>query len=67
MINAGHQNPRSQRGWTRYSNGTTTHRGYIDTSSRGHDRRKRSAKIVSIGIYFFLASLLTCAIIIITR
>jgi hypothetical protein len=65
MINAGHQNPRSQRGWTRYSNGTTTHRGYIDTGSRGYDRRKRSAKITRITIYLFFAALLTCGILII--
>jgi hypothetical protein len=69
MINTGHQNPRRQTEWTRYSNSTTTHRGYTytytNTSGKDNNQRKRSAKIVSIGIYFFLASLLTCGILII--
>ena len=65
MINAGWENPRHLTGWTRYSNGTTTQRRYIDTGSKSHDQRRRSAKIVRIGIYFFLASLLTCAILVI--
>ena len=69
MINSGRQNPRSRMGWTRYSNDTTTSRGYTytNTSSKGHDRRNHSAKIMSIGIYLFFAALLACGILIITR
>ena len=67
MINAGRQNPRSRMGWTRYSNDTTAHRGYTNTGRKGYDRRNHSAKIANIGLYFFLASLLTCGILIITR
>ena len=69
MINAEWQNPRSRTGWTRYSNDTTTNRGYTytNTSGKGHDRRNHSAKIMSITIYLFFAALLTCGILIITR
>jgi len=69
MINSGRQNPRSRMGWTRYSNDTTTHRGYTYTNTRGkgYDQRKRSAKTMSIALYFFLAALLTCGILIIAR
>ena len=69
MIDTGRQNPRSRMGWTRYSNDTTTNRGYTytNTSSKGQDQHKRSAKTTSIALYFFLAALLTCGILIITR
>ena len=67
MINSGRQNPRSRMGWTRYSNDTTTHRGYTDTGRKGYDRRNRSAKTESISLYLFLAALLVCGILIITR
>ena len=69
MINSGRQNPRRQTEWTRYSNDTTTNRGYTytNTSSKSQDQRKGSAKTMSIALYFFLAALLTCGILIITR
>ena len=43
--------------WTRY-------RDYTNTNSKGHDRLKRSAKLMSIALYFFLAALLTCGILV---
>ena len=67
MINAGHKNPRRQTEWTRYSSSTTTYRGHTDTSRKGHDRRNRSAKTANIGLYFFLAALLTVAIGVLVR
>ena len=68
MINT-RWNPRRQAGWTRYNNDTTTNRGYTytNTSGKGQDQRKRSAKTMSIALYFFLAALLTCGILIIIR
>jgi hypothetical protein len=45
----------------------TRYRDYTNISSKGDDRFQRSAKITSIALYFFLAALLTCAILIVTR
>jgi len=39
---------------------------HTNAGSKGHDRLKRSAKNMSIALYFFLVALLTCGILIIT-
>ena len=41
------------------------HRDYTNINSKGHDSLKRSARTMSIALYFFLAALLTCGILII--
>jgi hypothetical protein len=43
------------------------YRDYTNTRGKGYDQRKRSAKTMSIALYFFLAALLTCGILIVTR
>ena len=39
---------------------------HTNADSKGHDRLKRSAKNMSIALYFFLVALLMCGILIIT-
>ena len=41
------------------------YRDYTNASSKGHDKLKRSANMVSIALYFFLAALLMCGVLII--
>ena len=43
--------------WTRYD--------YTNKNSRGQDRLKKDSKAASIGIYFFIVAMITCAIIIV--
>ena len=38
---------------------------YTNTNSKGNDRLKRSAKAMSIALYFFLAALLTCGVLVV--
>jgi len=41
------------------------YRDYTNANSKGHDQLKRSARIMSITLYFFLAALLMCGVLII--
>jgi len=41
-----------------------SYRDYTNANSKGHDRLKRSARIMSITLYLFLASLLICGILV---
>jgi len=42
------------------------YRDYANVNNKCRDRLKRSAKTMSIALYFFLAALLICGILIIT-
>ena len=39
-----------------------THYDHTNRNSKGQDRLKKKSKSASVGIYFFMVAILTCAI-----
>jgi|10_taG_2_1085330.scaffolds.fasta_scaffold00120_30 hypothetical protein len=44
-----------------------THYDYTNKNSKGQERFKKKSNSVSMGIYFFMVVMLTCAILVVLR